>query len=69
MKINFNDNVPDVKMRVCSRGNRSTEEELIVHPECLWQIPSISRVYLSKLPIVNMPVITSLSTPTHTSKE
>lgn len=39
MKINFNDNVPGVKMRVCSGGNRSTEEEPIVHPGCLWQIP------------------------------
>lgn len=64
MKINFNDNVSGVKMRVCSEGNRSTEEEPVVHPGCLWQISGISRVYLSKLTIVNMPVITSLSTPT-----
>lgn len=36
MEINFNDNVPGVKIRVCKGGNRSTEKELIVHPGCLW---------------------------------
>lgn len=54
MKINFNDNVCGVKMRVCSGGNSSTEEEPVAHPWCLCQNSGISRVYMSKLTIINM---------------
>lgn len=45
MKINFNDNVSGVQMRVSSGGNGSTEEKLMVHPGCLRQISGICGVF------------------------
>ena len=45
MKIKFNHYTFGVKIKVCTGGKGSKEEEPIVHSGCLWQISCIPRVF------------------------
>lgn len=45
MKIKFNHNIFGVKIKLCTGGDGSTEEELIGPAGCLWQVSCISRVF------------------------